>query len=485
MGVVYRAWDPELRRMVALKVIAGSREAPVEDAVFERFAREAQSAASLSHPNIVTIYDFGRDAGRPYIVMELVDGESMAQMIQAKTAMPLPHRVRLAAELCEGLAYAHGRGLIHRDVKPANLMITAGGVLKILDFGLARLTDDLVTGGLTQTGAVMGTPQYMSPEQVSGLTADARSDIFAVGTVLYELFTGQMAFGGENSALIRLMILHDSPRPMSEVVQGFPRRLTALVEKAMEKDRARRYQSLEALAAELRDWEPDESVGEHVERTSRTGGEASELADSPALSGMLDEWEHLVGQALDAPAETVPPPTERERKPVASEAPSMTSSKQPARPAAAPKGNAAPRTGVPRSAIVVLLLVASLAAAGVYFRKQPGVAEPPRSAPQQEPREPSLVPGVPAPVEAQPSRATPEPGGERPASAAPRAGESQAGERPGDSRAAPRPAQTTAAPPSAEVTARCREILQRVGLGEELIAGDRDFLTKQCRDRSR
>lgn len=484
MGVVYRAWDPELRRMVALKVIAGSREAPVEDAVFERFAREAQSAASLSHPNIVTIYDFGRDAGRPYIVMELVDGESMAQMIQAKTAMPLSHRVRLAAELCEGLAYAHGRGVIHRDVKPANLMITAGGVLKILDFGLARLTDDLVTGGLTQTGAVMGTPQYMSPEQVSGLTADARSDIFAVGTVLYELFTGQMAFAGENSALIRLMILHDSPRPMSEVVQGFPRRLTALVEKAMEKDRARRYQSLEALAAELRDWEPDESV-EHAEGTSRTGGEASELVDSPALSGMLDEWEHLVGQALDAPAETVPAPTGRERKPSASGAPAMTSSGQSARPAAAPKGNAAPRTSVPRSAIVVLVLVASLAAAGVYFRKQPGVAEPPRSAPQQEQREPSPVPDAPAPAEAQPPRATTEPGVERPASAVTRTGESQAGGRPGDTRATPRPDRTNAETPSAEVTARCREILQRVGLGEELIAIDREFLTKQCRDRSR
>ena len=234
----------------------------------------------------------------PYLVMELVDGESLAQMIQAARSLDVPQRVGLMADLCEGLAYAHDHGVVHRDIKPANLMITTAGVLKILDFGLARLTDDLADPSLTQSGAVIGTPQYMSPEQVSGLPADARSDIFSVGTVMYELFTGERAFGGHSAALVRLLVLHDSPRPMDEIVTGFPDALAAIVAKAMEKDRSRRYQNLDALAADLRDWRRDNDGPEQADRVARLDRTPADSADasSPGLDGFLGEWEDAVGR---------------------------------------------------------------------------------------------------------------------------------------------------------------------------------------------
>jgi hypothetical protein len=474
MGVVYRAWDPELRRKVALKIIAGSREAPVEDSVFERFAREAQSAASLTHPNIVTIHDFGQDAGRPYIVMELVDGESMAQMIQRRASLSLSRRVRLAAELCEGLAYAHERGVIHRDVKPANLMVTSAGVLKILDFGLARLTDDLTSGGLTQTGAVMGTPQYMSPEQVSGLAADARSDIFAVGTVLYELFTGQMAFEGHNSALVRLMVLHDSPRPMSDIVPGFPPRLAALVTRAMEKERTRRYQTLDQLAAELRNWERESGGRELVERggakpEEEPGGERA--FDSPALGGMLDQWEQLVGEALAEPAAAEAPAPANGRG--GASADSGRSAAAPVRDsnreaAIAPSRTMSQRKRVRTVVIVVIAVASALAAFGVYVATRRPAGEPPSIA---APREPLAAPAPAADPLVPP---TADPSEQRPTAGEPRS----SGPPP-----MPRTNRTDGAPPP-QIAARCAEILQRAGIGEELTASDRAFLSSQCRNRS-
>ncbi|HWK09332.1 MAG TPA: serine/threonine-protein kinase, partial [Vicinamibacterales bacterium] len=211
MGVLYLARDPLLRRTLAIKVLAVD-----DDDLRERFAREARSAASLSHTNIVTIFDVGEDNGHPFLAMEYLDGETMAEMIRRKAPVALQRRLQLLLELCAGLGYAHRLGIIHRDIKPANLMITGGGTLKILDFGLARLTHDN-TSGLTQSGALLGTPNYMSPEQVEGRTVDHRSDIFSVGLVLYELLTYRKAYSGEGMHVILHKITHERPQPLREI----------------------------------------------------------------------------------------------------------------------------------------------------------------------------------------------------------------------------------------------------------------------------
>ncbi|MGE3176811.1 MAG: protein kinase [Vicinamibacterales bacterium] len=504
MGVVYRGWDPELQRMVAIKVISGSSES-LRDDLFERFVLEARSAASLTHPNIVTVYDFGRHAGRPFIVMELVDGESMAQAIQRGTLPDLAGRVRLAAELCEGLAFAHESGVMHRDVKPANLMITAAGALKILDFGLARLTDALTSAGLTLEGAVVGTPQYMSPEQVSGLGLDARSDIFAVGTVLYELFTGRMAFEGANSALVRLMILHDSPPAMRAVVPGFPARLEAMVVKAMEKDRSRRYQSLGELAAALRavlrDF--DAAAGAAPTRPPSDPSVVGRSADEPALGGMLDQWEQLVGEALATPTPMPQPvPATAGAAPPPALAPEVTRAAAPARPISPAARHAAPpvpRPAAPRESrtrvlVAVALIVLALAVTGAYVAMNRPAGRAPASqvvAPAEPlpgapatpaPREPAAPPAVDQPASTAPPQEPPPPvdTAGSPPGEAPRPN-AQPAARPSDEEP---PAGRRAQPLPPDVAGRCAEILHRVGLGDDLSTGDREFLATQCRNRS-
>jgi serine/threonine protein kinase len=246
MGVVYLATDPLLRRTVAVKVLSSENED-----LRERFAREARSAASLRHNNIVTIYDVGEDNGQPYIAMEFLDGESMAEMIRRRAPLPLARRLQLIIELCTGLGYAHRNGIIHRDIKPANLMITSEGGLKILDFGLARVVAEPTLGGLTQVGTLLGTSHYLSPEQIRGKTADQASDIFAVGLVLYELLAYQKAFPGDSPPVILLDIVEREPTPIRQFVPDIDEELEDVVKQAVEKDHDRRYPNLGLLAEAL------------------------------------------------------------------------------------------------------------------------------------------------------------------------------------------------------------------------------------------
>ncbi|HTL45400.1 MAG TPA: protein kinase [Vicinamibacterales bacterium] len=244
MGVLYLARDPLLRRTLAIKVLAVD-----DEDLRERFGREARSAAALSHTNIVTIFDVGEDAGHPFLAMEYLDGETMAEMVRRKAPVALQRRLQLLLELCAGLGYAHRLGIIHRDIKPANLMITGNGTLKILDFGLARLTHDHASG-LTQSGALLGTPHYMSPEQIEGRPVDHRSDIFSVGLVLHELLTYKKAFSGEGMHVVLHKITHERPQPLREVDPTLDPALERIVDKATERDPDRRYQSLEMMAAD-------------------------------------------------------------------------------------------------------------------------------------------------------------------------------------------------------------------------------------------
>ncbi len=246
MGVVYLATDPLLGRTVAIKVL------PVhDDDSRERFQREARSAASLRHPNVVTIYDIGEDDGKPFIAMEFLDGESVAEMVNRRAALSIDRRLQLLLDLCAGLGYAHKNGIVHRDIKPGNLMVTVEGPLKVLDFGLARLTSEATNTGLTRVGSVLGTPHYMSPEQAEGRVADERSDIFSVGAVLYEVLTSQKAYPGGSAHVVLHNIINLTPTPIRELVPSIPPELETLVNKALEKTPEKRYQNLRELAADV------------------------------------------------------------------------------------------------------------------------------------------------------------------------------------------------------------------------------------------
>jgi len=239
MGAVYVAHDPVLGRMVAIKVFSGDLELP--DAR-ERFSREARAAAALSHPNIVTVYDFGEYDSQPFIVMEYVAGETLAGFIRRKTPVTLADKVRWMEELCAGAGYAHQMQLVHRDIKPANLMIDRSGRLKILDFGIARML-----GLASNTSVMIGTPGYMAPEQITGDPVDHRADQFAIGVVFYELLAGTEAFPGDTLPMITHRILNEDPVPLGRLVPDAPAELIAIIEQTLRKNPADRFADTETL----------------------------------------------------------------------------------------------------------------------------------------------------------------------------------------------------------------------------------------------
>jgi tetratricopeptide (TPR) repeat protein/predicted Ser/Thr protein kinase len=243
MGSLFLARDPKIGRMVAIKLVRQEFDSP--DAR-QRFAREAQAAGTLRHQNIVTIFDVDEHEGLPFIAMEYIDGETLADIIRRKAPVEILTRLHWIEELCGALAYAHKQGVIHRDIKPANLMVDTEGTLKVLDFGLARR--DAST--FTQTQTLIGTPNYMSPEQIRGNDIDARSDIFSVGSVLYELLAYTAAFPGPVHQAMH-KIINDPPAPIETAVPGLDARVVSVVYHALEKDVDRRYQDLAAMRSDL------------------------------------------------------------------------------------------------------------------------------------------------------------------------------------------------------------------------------------------
>jgi eukaryotic-like serine/threonine-protein kinase len=244
MGVLYLAFDPITEREVALKVLRVD-----SDDLRERFLSEARLAARLQHPNIVTIYDVGAHEDQPFIAMEFIAGETLGQLVHRRAPLTLSRRIALIEQVCVGLAYAHRHGIVHRDVKPANLMISRdSGVLKVLDFGVAGRVD---ADPGAQGQMLMGTPNYMSPEQVVGQPSDQRSDIFSVGLVLYELLTYHQAFSGESQQSILLKVLNESPQPLAALIPGIDPSLPAIVDRALQKSADRRYPDLEAMRSDL------------------------------------------------------------------------------------------------------------------------------------------------------------------------------------------------------------------------------------------
>ncbi|HOC16983.1 MAG TPA: serine/threonine-protein kinase, partial [Vicinamibacterales bacterium] len=249
MGVVYKAYDPLIQRVVAVKLISSAR---TDDPVLrERFFAEARAAGHLSHRNIVTVYDLGEENERPYFAMEFLEGEDLGRMIRRGAPPTLIDKIDLMAQAGRGLAYAHARGVIHRDVKPANIFVTTTGDVKVLDFGLARLARPVGTD-LTRTRPFVGTVSYMAPEQVRGEPADARTDLFAFGVVLYEMLSGgRPAFETDSFASTMHRILTEEPEPLAGLDATLPEELTRVVERALAKSRDERYQRVDEMLADL------------------------------------------------------------------------------------------------------------------------------------------------------------------------------------------------------------------------------------------
>ena len=249
MGVVYKATDPLIDRIVAIKTITLSLAQEERDEYEARFYQEAKAAGRLSHPNIVTIYDVGRSGDIAYIAMEFLQGRELRDILNDDKILPVDQIMDIVAQVASGLAYAHEHGIVHRDVKPSNIMVGRDGHVKITDFGIARMASAAVR---TQTGMVLGSPKYMSPEQVMGKLTDQRSDIFSLGVMLYEMLTGQPPFMGENVNAIMYQTLNAIPQPPSALNASVPDMLNFIVAKALAKDLDARYQNAKDFANDLR-----------------------------------------------------------------------------------------------------------------------------------------------------------------------------------------------------------------------------------------
>ena len=283
MAEVFLAHDQVLDRPVAVKVLFP--EFARDPSFVERFRREAQNAASLNHPNIVGVYDWGQEAGTYFIVMEYVEGQSLRDVLRAQGTVPPMQAAGIASEIADALAFAHRNGVVHRDIKPGNVLITPTGQVKVTDFGIAANPTD-AGSGLTQTGAVMGTATYFSPEQAQGFAVDGRTDVYALGVVLYEMVTGAPPFQAESPVAVAMKHVREQPVPPSNAVPDLPPDLERIILAAMAKDVSARYQSAEAMRDDLVRFER----GRPVTAVYSPVGSPTTVATS-AAAGSAELWE--------------------------------------------------------------------------------------------------------------------------------------------------------------------------------------------------
>jgi serine/threonine-protein kinase len=251
MGVVYEGFDPVIGRRVAIKTMLTEGLAAQEFREYKaRFQREAQTAGVLSHPNIVSVFDYGEDRGILYLIMEYLEGKSLEKLAEEQGILPIETIIPMYDQVCSALDHAHQHGIVHRDIKPANIMVLDSGLVKVTDFGIAKM----VSMGMTQAGQVLGTPNYMSPEQVKGRQVDGRSDIFSLGIILYDLVTGEMPFAGQNITTVIYKIINENPIPPRELDATIHPGLSYVICKALAKSPDERYQTCRGLADDLKNF---------------------------------------------------------------------------------------------------------------------------------------------------------------------------------------------------------------------------------------
>ncbi len=299
MGVVYKAVDPVIGRTVAVKTIRLSEEGTglSRPELLTRFQTEARAAGLLTHPNIVVVFDAGEEDGLYYITMELVEGKSLQALLDDGHGFPLPRTLRIMEQTCSALQFAHERNVIHRDIKPANLMLTADDTVKVTDFGTAKI---LQFGTVQQTAHVMGTPSYMSPEQVKGRAVDGRSDIFSLGVMLYEMVTGEKPFPGQNITTVIYKIVNEDPVPPRQINPSIHPGISAIVMRALEKEPDQRYQNCREMLEDLRSYRTLAPGGGNPQATMVMGGgspAATVISGNAGGRGLAGEDQAVVATA--------------------------------------------------------------------------------------------------------------------------------------------------------------------------------------------
>ncbi|MBZ0112892.1 MAG: serine/threonine protein kinase, partial [Thermoanaerobaculia bacterium] len=294
-GVIYKGLDPHIKRHVAIKSCTSK-----DEHVRTRFAQEAQISGNLHHRHIVTVYDFGHQDGVPYLVQEYLNGEDLDRKIKRRDYIPFPEKLLYLMQIARGLQYAHSQGVIHRDIKPANLRILEDGTAKIMDFGIAKLTNQ--DTGLTQTGMTLGTAAYLAPEQIRGEGVDVRTDIFAFGATAYELLTYRRPFVGQHISTVLYQILNEEPPSIVSVLPEIPEEIDQLVMKCLEKDLNKRYSDVGELLRDL-----DRVLKKRrTEITTKTLQPAEAESDSKTRANRLAEQQQAAERTVVSSATPTP-----------------------------------------------------------------------------------------------------------------------------------------------------------------------------------
>jgi eukaryotic-like serine/threonine-protein kinase len=380
-GTVYRGWDPEMRRAVAIKLLNLSGDSGYD--ALARFRSEAATTANLHHRNIITIYDSGEHDGHPWFAMEFLDGRTLRKALEDSPALELWEKVNILLQIAEGLLYAHDHGVVHRDIKPANVMLMKGSAVKVLDFGIARLTDPESTQHMTATGMIQGTFGYLAPEQLEGARGDQVSDIFSFGVVCYETLTGLQPFHANSLVHSVNLIANFNPEPINKLVRDCPPRLAEIVHKALAKDPARRYRSLRELILDLAPVE----VSLRTARATELAGEAEALlrkSDNAGARALLDRA--LLLDRLNKKAQAL-----RSRLPAAPSEDLADETATIRLSVVPPQGPPASKT--PRFLLAVVLIAVVAAAIGFFYFMAPSkppatpiAKAPPTSVPVVQPQ---------------------------------------------------------------------------------------------------
>jgi serine/threonine-protein kinase len=392
MGVVYLARDPQIERDLALKTIRfddGEKSFSVEEAK-ARFLKEAKISGRLQHPHIVTVFDVGEDGGMLYLAMELVQGGSFSQRLAEPSGFLMRDRVRVVAEVAEALAHAHERGVLHRDIKPANILLTPSLSAKVTDFGIGKL----LTGDteLTSTGQMVGSPAYMSPEQIKGDKLDARTDIFSLGVVLYQAVTLRKPFPADTLTTLVYQILHEEPADPAVVASDLPEGLGAIVRRCLAKDRANRYTDAGELADDLREalgFSPVGSTANYSDSRLRHGRSSPSSPAVPPAAGASGASSTAPTAAMPivvpGPPGAAPLPVTAPIRVPDSESPTITTGRRMGEIAAKASGRVPPpggKKGLSPAVLGVAVLAGVLAvAAGVYVARRGGPSDGKADAP--------------------------------------------------------------------------------------------------------